>query len=132
MPEFLFYQVLNNVLFKDHLRVQNLDQTNDFVFDSDLKGPSKLRKVYPNNPILAYLNIDSLKEKIIYLRDIISTSKIHILCIDDTKLDTSFPDRQFNIDGYLFPLFKKDRDSKLGGKIVFCAGRHFCQEVIPF
>ena len=84
-----------------------------------MKGVSKLRKAYPNNPIIDYLNINSLKEKIICLRDIISTSKIDILCIDETKLDTSFPDSQFKIDRYKLPLFRKDRDSKGGGKIVY-------------
>ena len=43
-----------------------------------LKSLSKLRKAYPNNPIIGYLDINSLKEKIICLRDIISTSKIVI------------------------------------------------------
>ena len=69
---------------------------------------------------MGYLDINSLKKKIICLRDIISTSKIDILCINETKLDTSFPDSQFKIDGYQFPLFRKDRDSKGGGKIVLC------------
>ena len=41
------------------------------------------------------------------------------LCIDETKLDTSFRESQFKIDGYQFPLIRKDRDSKNGGKIVF-------------
>ena len=84
-----------------------------------MKGVSKLRKAYPNNPIIDYLNINSLKEKIICLRDIISTAKIDILCIDETKLDTNFRDSQFRINGYQFPLFRKDQDSKSGGKIVF-------------
>ena len=35
------------------------------------------------------------------------------------KLDRRFPDSQFKIDGYQFPLFRKDRDSKDGGKILF-------------
>ena len=43
-----------------------------------LKSLSKLQKAYPNNPIIGYLNINSLKEKITCLRDIISTSKIDI------------------------------------------------------
>ena len=84
----------------------------NLFLDSDLKGLSKLRKAYPNNPIIGYLDIDisinSLKEKIICLRDIISTSKIYILCIGETKVDTSFPDSQFKIDGYQLPLFRKD------------------------
>ena len=45
---------------------------------------------------------------------------MNILCIDEIKLDTSFPDSQFKIDGYQFPLFRKDRDSKGFGIIVSC------------
>ena len=45
------------------------------------------------------------------------------LCIDETKLDTSFPDSQLKIDGYQFPLFRKDRDSKDGGKKLFLCGK---------
>ena len=67
----------------------------------------------------SYKKDNSLKEKIICLRDIISTSKIDILCIDETNLDTSFPDSQFKIDGYQFPLLRKYRDSKGCGKIVY-------------
>ena len=90
----------------------------NLFFDSNLKGLSKLRKAYPNNPIIGYLDvsINSLKEKIICLRDIISTSKIDMLCIDEIKVDKSFPDSQFKIDGYPLPLFRKDQDSKGGGK----------------
>ena len=94
----IFYRILNNFLSEDHSWLQNLDQTNEFVFDSDLKGLSKLTK--GNYSIIGYLNI--------------STSKIDILCIDETKLDTSFSDSQFKIDGYQFPLFRKDWGSKVG------------------
>ena len=99
---------------EDHSWLQNLDQTNEFVFDSDLKGLSKLRKAYPSNPIIGYLNINSLKKRNICLRDIISTSEIDIVCVEETKLDTSFSDSQFKIDGYPFPLFRKDWGSKVG------------------
>ena len=37
----------------------------------------------------------------------------------ETKLDDSFPDSQFKINGYQFPFLRKDRDNKGGGKIVF-------------
>ena len=46
-----------------------------------------------------------------------STSKIDMFFIDETKLDTSFPDSQFKSGGYQFPLVRKDRDSKVGGKV---------------
>ena len=44
---------------------------------------------------------------------------IDILCIDETKLDESFPDSQFKIDNYQYPPFRRDRNSKGGGKIVY-------------
>ena len=34
-------------------------------------------------------------------------------------MDLSFPDTQFKIEGYQFPLFRKDRNSYGGGKIVY-------------
>ena len=42
---------------------------------SDLLGLVKLRKENPNNPNIAYLNINSLD----------------VLCVDETKLDSSYP-----------------------------------------
>ena len=37
----------------------------------------------------------------------------------ETKLDDSFPDSQFEINGHQFPFPRKYRDNKGGGKIVF-------------
>ena len=45
--------------------------------------------------------------------------QIDILCIDETKLDYSFPDSQFKINRYEFPFLRRDRDNKGRGKIVF-------------
>ena len=42
-----------------------------------------------------------------------------ILSIDETKLDDSFPDSQFKINGYQFPFLRRDRGNRGGGKWVF-------------
>ena len=42
-----------------------------------------------------------------------------MLCLDETKLDASFPDTQFHIEGYQYPPFRRDRDKNGGGKIIF-------------
>ena len=44
---------------------------------------------------------------------------IDILCIDETKLDDTFPDAQFKINNYQYQPFRRDRNSKGGGKIVY-------------
>ena len=62
--------------------------------------------------MIAYLKINSLLEKIISLIE----SRNRWLYIDKTKLDTSFPNDQFKIEGYQFPPFRIDRNSKRRGK----------------
>ena len=42
-----------------------------------------------------------------------------MLCLDETKLDASFPDAQFHIEGYQYPPFRRDRDKNGGGKMIF-------------
>ena len=63
---------------------------------SDLLGLIKLRKENPNNPNIAYLNINSLSEKFLSLRETCLKSSIDILCVDETKLDASYPNAQFH------------------------------------
>ena len=66
----------------------------------DLHDLVKLRKDYENNLIIGYLNINHLSSKIDYLREIYIKSPIDILSIDETKLDSSHQDAQFEIPGY--------------------------------
>ena len=72
----------------------------------------KIRETYSKNPILGYLNINSLRNKIINLKEVVEKAPIDILCIDETKIDESFPDSQFFIENYQFPPYRRDRNSK--------------------
>ena len=78
-----------------------------------------LRINNPFNPIVGYLNINSLRNKIDDFREVCKKVEIDILCIDETKLDDSFTDSQFKIKGYQFPFLRKDRDNRGGEKFVF-------------
>ena len=71
------------------------------------------------NPFIAYLNINSLRHKIIDLRHILSSAGLELVAISETKLSSEFPDVQFQIDGYQFPPLRKDRDKHGGGLMVF-------------
>ena len=77
----------------------------------------KLRNKYPNNPIISYLNLNSLRNNITNLGEIMSKAALDIVCFDKTKLDQSFHDFQFHMENYQFPLFW--RNSKDGVKLVF-------------
>ena len=59
------------------------------------------------------MNIKSIRNKIISLRELVNKAPIDILCTDETKIDESFPDSQFFIENYQFPPYRRD------GKIVY-------------
>ena len=69
--------------------------------------------------MIGYLNINHFENKVINFREICHQAPIDIICVDETKLDSSYPDSQFHIDGYQFPPFRKDRNKYGGGKIVY-------------
>ena len=77
-----------------------------------------------NRLIVGHLNINSLRNKIQDLQEIIK-GNIDILVITETKLDETFPTAQFNIDGYSTP-FRKDRDLNMGGGVII-----YVREDIP-
>ena len=65
-----------------------------------------------NKLIFAHLNINSVRNKFDSLADIIKDN-IDILMISETKVDNSFPDGQFFLDGFEATYFQKyicDRD----------------------
>ena len=59
---------------------QNISQNVSENLDSDLKKLRVLRVQNDSNPIVAYLNINSLEEKINRLRKICKESSIDIRC----------------------------------------------------
>ena len=71
------------------------------------------------NPFLCYLNINSLRHKIIDLRHILIHTGVESVVIGESKLDSEFPDDQFHIDGYSFPPYRRDRNQHGGGLLMF-------------
>ena len=67
---------------------------------SDLQILRKLRLKYTRNPLIGYLNINSLRNKIIDVRELIGRLQLDYFVISETKLDSSFPSAQFHIVDY--------------------------------
>ena len=57
------------------------------------------RLKYLNNPLIGHLNINSLRNKIVDLREIILELSLYYLVLSETKIDQSFPTAQFYIKG---------------------------------
>ena len=78
---------------------------------------NKLRLQNINKLVISHLNINSLSNKFDQLKLIIKI-KVDILVITETKLDSSFPDSQFIIDGF-GQLYRLDRNKHGGGVMIF-------------
>ena len=86
------------------------------VGNPDLRSIT-LRKENLNKLIIAYLNINSLRNKLEFLKEQIQDN-IDILMISETKIDASFPRRQFLLNGYNTP-FRLDRNAHGGSILIF-------------
>ena len=64
------------------------------------------------------------------LNEVLSNAPIDVLCVDETKLDPSCPDHHFKIEGCHFPSFRRDRNLKGGGKLVYLR-EGFIEKRIP-
>ena len=62
---------------------------------------------------VGHLSINLLRNNLIDLREIVSKVSLDIACIDETKLDESFPDSQCHIENYQFPRFGEIEIEKL-------------------
>ena len=74
-----------------------------------------------NGLLIAYLNINSIRNKIDFLRPMISEA-IDILVIAETKIDHTFPTSQFVIEGFM-KRFRYDRNQAGGSLLIYVRER---------
>ena len=89
------------------------------MFDLRCKNPSNLN--------FAYLNVNSIKNKLENLIEIINEN-VDIFTIAETKLNGSFPTAQFEIKGYYSP-FRLDITNKSGGLLVYIKSSVPCRKL---
>jgi hypothetical protein len=58
------------------------------------------RKLHPRNFITAYLNVNSIRYKFDEIRELLTDRIVDLLFIAETKLDATFNDNLFSVDGY--------------------------------
>ena len=66
----------------------------------------------PKKITIGHLNVNSLRNKLISIEELIK-SKLDIFLVSETKIDHSFPNQQFSIDGY--KTYCRDRNNFGGG-----------------
>ena len=60
--------------------------------ESDVTELSKLRNIYLKNPMIGYLTINLFENNVINFREIGHQAPIDIIYVDETKLDSCYPD----------------------------------------
>ena len=70
---------------------------------------SSLRRKNLNRVTLAQVNINSMRNKFDLLAEGIK-GKVDVLMISETKIDETFPSRQFHVEGFI-PPYRLDRHS---------------------
>ena len=91
----------------------------DLSEEAGLQQLQEDRLKHCKNPLIGYLNINSLKNKITDLRVIRKALSLDYLTLSETKIDESFPTSpQFNVEGYEIRA-RRDRDKYGGGLIEF-------------
>ena len=98
--------VLNNTHETDETVSQvchNLNENMSGLPFSEVKN-CKLKN--PKNITIDYLNVNSLRNK--YIEELIK-SKLDVFLVSKTKIDHSFPNQQFSIDGY--KTYRRDRNN---------------------
>ena len=93
--------------------------------EADLQILQDGRIKFHNNPLLGYLNINSLRNKV---TDFFKDLSLDYFVVSETKLDESFPTAQFTLEGYEIRS-RKDRDKYGGALIEFVKDGFICKTI---
>ena len=102
---------------------KNLDSKRNFATFPSVQAD---RYKNPKNVIIGHLNVNSLKNKFVAVEELIKNN-IDVCLISETKVDESFPNQQFKINGY--KVFRKDRD-RFGGGLMFYVNEQIPSKVL--
>ena len=90
----------------------------DKPIQNDLEHLCELRQKLVKNPMISYYNINSLRNKILDIQDIVSKTMPDVLVLAETKLDDQFSKTQFYLNQYYEPT-RKDYTKNSGGLIEY-------------
>ena len=81
------------VLENSDIIFQSLNTSDEFssVNSSDLQSLKLVRSDNTENPMIGYLNLNSLRNKIIDLREVLKHISLDYFVVSEIKLDNSFP-----------------------------------------
>jgi hypothetical protein len=111
--------------FSDSLFENNhCELTTPEIADSEINNKSiltdnlkQLRDANHKKCLIASLNVNSLPNKFVEIKEWLRCGVFDILSIQETKIDKTFPNSQFYVEGFKY--FRRDRKKGGGGIIVY-------------
>ena len=91
-------QKADNVGTCDKMNNESLE--NNVTCDDLFPGVNAYRNKYKRNFIFLHVNINSFRHKFAPMQPILSNRKVDLLVISKSKLDSTFPNTQFNVVGF--------------------------------
>ena len=85
------------------------------IFENDLNKIKIQRLEHFNTLIVGHLNTNSIRNKFEMITETITNFDIFL--ISESKIDSTFPNMQFKINGY--KLFRRDRNRFGGGLMLY-------------
>ena len=76
-----------------------------------------LRKKYYKNVIISYLNVNSIRNKFNDINTLLAKN-VNVLCVAETKIDNSFSENQFLLEGFKKP-YRLDINARSGGLLLY-------------
>ena len=105
-------------MHETNIEVDNLEHANDvpnsFVTESTIVDERQLNQ---SEAFIMHLNINSIQNKFEELKTLNQALQAHVLVISETKIDCSYPNSQFALQGY--HMYRKDRVKGGGGLITY-------------
>ena len=83
----------------------------------NFKTISDFKRAHQNNFVFIHVNVNSFRHKFAHLQEILSQHRVDYFAISESKIDDSFPDAQFAVQGY--NIFRQDNTSSSGGLIIY-------------
>ena len=118
--------VLNNTHETDETVSEVRNNLNEIMSGSPFSEVKKFKFENPKNITIRHLNVNSLRNKFISIEELIK-SKLDIFLVSETKVNHSFTNQQFAIDGY--KTNRRDRKN-IGGGLLFYMNENIpCREL---
>ena len=124
----MFLNTYTSIYLDDDIRNTKLGISVSKSSAADLEMLQNDRLKFLHNPLIAYLNINSLRNKLIDLGKILKDLPLDYLVISETKLYESFPSSQFKLSGYEIRA-RRGRHKHGGGLIEFVRQGLICKRL---